>query len=362
MHRILLVDNSQIIRASLAKNIGEYGDTFAVSGMASNGVSALEWLDHHYADLCITDVQMPIMNGLELIGHINEKYPWMSCIVISSYDDFQYVKQSLELEALEYILKPFGQEKIEKTLEKTAVKINSTRNRDAAELLLRHITAKRELLDRWVFQARTNQSEKMPLLVVDTLETLESWVEERFYLLLPLAMAWLALVTQELKKDNHDIRVREGEDTGLGDSTLTSDKVRFYFRLCAVRRLEEGANRIFRTIEENRSNHLSKTVQHIQTYIKEHYAQKINLQEIADSLELSKGHLSSLFKQETGITIWNYVVSVRMDKARELLLQTPMRTYEVALQVGYEDQTHFSQLFKEHNGLTPSEYKRRMER
>lgn len=362
MIRILLVDNSRIIRAGLAKNIERRGEPFVVAGMASNGAGALEWLEGHYADVCITDVQMPVMNGLELLSHIKARYPWMSCMVISSYDDFSYAKQSLELEALEYILKPFGQDTIDKALAKVMEKITKSRSQEAAELLLRHLAANRRMLEHWVFLARTGQSEGLPLLVVDTLELLEGWVQERYYLLLPLAMAWLVQVTEELKKEHHQIDLMEGEDTGIGEPELGREQVRFYFRLCAVRRLEEGAYRIFRGIEQNQAAGISKTIQQAQDYIREHFAQKINLQDIADLLELSKGHLSSLFKQETGMTIWNYVVFVRMGKARELLLHTPMKTYEVALQVGYEDQTHFSQLFKEHNGLTPSEYRRRLGR
>jgi two-component system, response regulator YesN len=360
--RVLVVDNSQIIRTSVAKSIEEYGLPFVVSGMASNGVRALEWLDAHYADLCVTDVQMPVMNGLELIGHIKERFPWMACIVISSYDDFRYVKQSLELEALEYILKPFGQDTMEKTLSKTSNKINSSRNREAAEILLKHLSSNRDMLERWIYRARTGQSEKLPLLVVDTLECLEKWVQGRYYMLPHLAMAWLSLVSDELKKENLLVEMFEGEDTVLGNQTLTSESIRFHFRLCMVRRLEEGAIQIFMAADENKVRGTSKIVRQIQQYIRDHYAEKINLQEIADSIKISKGHLSNLFKQETDVTIWNYVVSIRMEKAGELLLQPSMRTYEVALMVGYEDQTHFSQLFKEHYGLTPSEYKKRLER
>src|SRR3546814_21150107 len=66
----------------------------------------MEWLEAHYADLCLVDVRMPLMNGLELAERVKERYPWMKCVVISSYEDFQYAKKAIEVGAIDYILQP----------------------------------------------------------------------------------------------------------------------------------------------------------------------------------------------------------------------------------------------------------------
>ena len=82
------------------------------------------------------------------------------------------------------------------------------------------------------------------------------------------------------------------------------------------------------------------------------------LQDVAREVGISQSHFSTVFAQETGITFTQYLTGLRMSKAKELLEATPMRSSEVAFQVGYNDAHYFSYLFKKHTGMTPSEYRR----
>jgi two-component system response regulator YesN len=361
MNRILIVDDERLIRSSLQKVIESHSDIHVVAGVAVDGVDALQWLDSYYADMCITDVRMPKMDGLELIRTINEKHPWISCIVVSSYDDFNYIKESLQLGAVDYVLKPVDRNTLHTAINRSYEKINRSRYDYASRLMLKKLPHHRDMLDRWIEQVRTVQYDTMPLMVVDTLDMLESWTGDEFYYLNWLSMAWLGLVSEELTKENLAITLEEGKDLGLGEHTIPIDKLRSYFRLCAVRRLEEGANRLFDVSRAAKDQPYRKATDDVKSYINEHYAEKITLQEVADVAVVSRNYVAILFKKSTGTTIWSYLVSVRMQKARELLLNTPMKVYEIANEVGYENSVHFSQLFKEHFGLTPAEYKKRME-
>lgn len=361
MNRILIVDDERLIRSSLTKIVENFSNTNVVSGTAVNGMDALEWLDQYYADMCITDVRMPKMDGLELIRTINEKYPWMSCIVVSSYDDFKYIKESLQLGAVDYVLKPVDRKMLNEAVAKSYEKINNDRYDYASRLILKRLPHHRNMLERWVEQVKTVQYDTMPLMVVETLEMLESWIGDKFLYLNMLSMAWLNLVGEELKKENLNITFEEGKDLGLGEQTIPIIKRRSYFRLCAVRRLEEGANLLFRISREAMDQPNRSIIDDVKIYIDEHYASKITLLELAEVATVSRNYIAILFKKTTGVTIWSYLVSVRMHKAREYLLNTPMRIYEIASKVGYENSVHFSQLFKEHYGLAPAEYKKRME-
>ncbi|QJD87320.1 response regulator transcription factor [Cohnella herbarum] len=362
MIRVLLVDDEPLIRTSLTSKVESQSEETVVSGTAANGAKALEWLAEHYADLCVTDVKMPVMDGLELIGRMKAEYPWMSAVVVSSYDEFEYAKTSLRLGAVDYIVKPVDQEQLNGVLSRVAGEIAEKRRAEAAMLLVRHLPHHQELLQRWVRQIRTVQLETMPLLVVDTLDALESLIGDRFYLLNSLSMAWLGLVVEELSKEKLVIELREGKDLGLGDKTIPLGKVRSYFRLCAVRRLEEGSNRIFEVTGALLDHPSRRAVKEVKAFIGANYGEKLNLQELADRVAISRNYFAQLFKQETGTTIWNYLVQIRMGKARELLLGMDKKVYEIASEVGYDNSVHFSQLFKEYYGLTPAEYKKRMER
>ena len=80
---------------------------------------------------------------------------------------------------------------------------------------------------------------------------------------------------------------------------------------------------------------------------------------VARQLGLSEGHLSHLFKKETGCTVSSSLTACRMEKAKELLSDCRSRVYEVAERVGYRDIAHFSSSFKKAVGVSPSEYQNR---
>lgn len=362
MIRVLVVDDASIIRSSLSKWVEESIDLLMVSGEAANGVEALKWLESYYADICITDVRMPKINGLELIKTINERYPWMVCIVVSSYDDFEYAKQSIQLEAVDYILKPVDVSILHDALQKASLKLKRSRRQAAEHLFIKKSPFHRQWLENWLEHIKTRNVSTLPLLIVDTLELLEEWIGDRYDLLNALSMTWLSMVVEALKNEKIylELDFDEGEDVGLGERLLRNDTLRSYYRLCAVRRLEEGAYSLVGEMAGVRDKQSLKLVNEIKVYIQNHYARKFTLQEVADHIAISKNYMCGVFKQETNMTIGNYLVSVRMQQARELLLSTSLKSYEIATQVGYDDVIYFGLNFKKYYGLSPMDYKKRI--
>nr|MCR4588860.1 AraC family transcriptional regulator [Lachnospiraceae bacterium] len=100
-----------------------------------------------------------------------------------------------------------------------------------------------------------------------------------------------------------------------------------------------------------------KYVQEALTYITEHYNEPdISVKSIAESLGLSDGHLSHIFKKETDYTINACITRYRIQMAMKLLKDVRIKVYEVAEMVGYKDITYFSSTFKKVAGVSPSEY------
>ncbi|MDO4546832.1 MAG: response regulator [Clostridia bacterium] len=94
-------------------------------------------------------------------------------------------------------------------------------------------------------------------------------------------------------------------------------------------------------------------------FIAENYADSnITLHDVASHVALSNNHFCTVFSQEVGVTYTEYITSVRLSKAKELLSATPMRTSDIAYAVGYNDPHYFSYLFKKNTGLTPRDYRR----
>ena len=85
----------------------------------------------------------------------------------------------------------------------------------------------------------------------------------------------------------------------------------------------------------------------------------LSLSDVADQVGLSSSHFSTTFKQETGKSFVEFLTSVRMDKAKEMLCFTDMKASQISYEVGYKDPHYFSYLFKKTQGCTPSEYRSR---
>ncbi|MDD9268200.1 response regulator [Paenibacillus sp. GCM10023248] len=91
-------------------------------------------------------------------------------------------------------------------------------------------------------------------------------------------------------------------------------------------------------------------------YIGQHYAEDIVLQDIADHVHLSRTYISELFKRETGMNYNEYLIQIRMEKAKQALKQKDWKVMDIAAHVGYANASHFIKLFKNYTGLSPYEY------
>jgi len=105
----------------------------------------------------------------------------------------------------------------------------------------------------------------------------------------------------------------------------------------------------------------SKYVMEAVDYIANHYNDRnLSIETIAESLGISGGHLSHIFKKETDYTIMSYITRYRIRTAMNMLSDCRHKVYEVAEMVGYRDITYFSSIFKKMVGLSPSEYQDRI--
>ena len=105
---------------------------------------------------------------------------------------------------------------------------------------------------------------------------------------------------------------------------------------------------------------VSDTVYSVMQMIDAHYMEEsLSIASLAQGVYLTPTYLSGVFKKETGQTIGEYIVKVRMEEARKMLADKSMKLYEVAGRCGYVDQNYFAKVFKRQTGVTPSEYRKK---
>ena len=112
------------------------------------------------------------------------------------------------------------------------------------------------------------------------------------------------------------------------------------------------------SVEEKRNVSSKKIVEEAIQYMKKHYAEDISLEKIANRFFLNQTYFSRLFKQYTGSTFTDYLIELRMEKAKELLGKGKYKVYEVSQMIGYRSEKYFFRVFKQYTGCSPTEYYR----
>lgn len=129
----------------------------------------------------------------------------------------------------------------------------------------------------------------------------------------------------------------------------TIDEIEQYFR--------DMIYRCNDSFQDHEQDSIRKIIESAVIFMKENYTKDISLEILSKRFNISQAYFCRLFKKELGVNFKDYLIELRLEKAKELLLSSEMKIYEVAGIVGYEDQRYFSELFKCKVGLTPLEYR-----
>lgn len=125
--KILVVDDEPIIRTGIATSIEWNALGFEPPQLAANGRAALEQIAQAAPDIVLTDIRMPVMDGLELARQIRATWPDIRVIILTGYDDFSYAQQAIAHRVSAFVLKPFGAESLIETVGKLADEIRKER-------------------------------------------------------------------------------------------------------------------------------------------------------------------------------------------------------------------------------------------
>lgn len=123
MYKVLIAEDEMLILEGI-KNIIEWEKLgLEVVHMARNGMEALTLLEEEPVDIIVTDINMPILDGIELLTRVRKKDTRTRCIILSGYDEFEYARKAICLDAENYILKPINEEELESVVKEAIQKL-----------------------------------------------------------------------------------------------------------------------------------------------------------------------------------------------------------------------------------------------
>ena len=122
---ILLVEDEYYLRQALKHNIEAIDEPFVVAHEATNGQEALDILKKEQVHIVITDIQMPVMDGLALAKQIHLLYPEILTVIITGYSEFEYAREALRQQVFDYITKPVSENDMSNILAKIYQKLST---------------------------------------------------------------------------------------------------------------------------------------------------------------------------------------------------------------------------------------------
>ncbi|MFF2480303.1 response regulator [Paenibacillus sp. NPDC058071] len=345
MYKILLVDDEAMSKKSLVKILTSANSSYLIVGEASDGAEALRLAEKEQPHLIITDISMPVMDGLELIHQLRSSGSRVDIVILSGYGEFEYAQQALRYGVADYILKPMRQEQVTQVVEQRYERFVKSNHRvETKNRLIAPVSAAAERIGSELWIANEAGLGKEAESLRHLLEESELSDEERVSLLRDAA----SLIGSKLKPQH---------DTAAWSYPYDSKS------------FEEAAASFASWLEDTLKDILEKrnwgkrsVIQQAIDYIQEHFSDsELSLEKVLSPLGISPTHFYHMLMEETGMSYIAYLTHVRMEHAKELLEHSELKTYEVGQRCGYPDYPHFTKRFKRQIGLTPTEYRKNMQ-
>lgn len=500
VYKVLLVDDEDIVLQGLMRFVNWEEHGFTVAGMSTSVARALTVLESESIDLVITDIQMPIQDGIDLMRILNMEYSTIKSIVLSSHSEFSYAQQAMRLGALDYLTKPVNFKSMKKLLGNLKEMLDKERiieNEQVQELLTRSLIM--NLVNGYPYNesrvaAYLNVTCPITVIQIMVFEEVEKMSEvthelkKRFHpcqiishkpqeLLIVLESSYnpevlssellafreeyllgkrLYIGVSEEHTGYFEIRkavleaskamrfqnARNSEDVLLykqikllytestdinhklipeliellitpekrsefmptlkvvlqsfeEDSDLLMENVQ---RFCTELLMEMDApiqslllpdyqshvqlsniliNVFSQSDVQEISNHITiyferildkltrvdesqmagELITQVKKYMELHFSEDLTLNILSEQFYINPVYLSRLFKQKANINFIDYLTSLRMNKAKELLSNSHLKVYQIAEMIGYENPRYFARVFKEYSGYTPSEFR-----
>lgn len=124
---VVVVEDEKLLAKNIAKNIELVNPNFKVIRIETNGEDALNFIKEQTPNVIFTDIQMPVMDGIELVKHIAQYNNYIKCVILSGHDDFAYAKSAIDYGVFAYLLKPVNLEELTSLLKRLEQNFLSTR-------------------------------------------------------------------------------------------------------------------------------------------------------------------------------------------------------------------------------------------
>ena len=452
MLKCLIVDDEFISREGIHESVDWKALGIEVIGLAKNGQEGFTLFEKFLPDILITDVKMPIMDGLQLIKKIRQVHSQTKVIVISAYGEFSYAQQAMTFGVKNYLLKPIDEEELLTTLTKITEECTNEKINTEEERLIKllkqgkmspqldqgivvnignNVINYEQIIAQGRYRGRHLQILQFPkvestvFLNGDNYQFCSDFITngdlqlayDQASLAARIATFWQISnlswqrVLQQRQKWLKSIAIRRQTMDKLVNlyslekpddfyvqinqlflmlqqfQGLESDEIwrylyeivlalekRFFlfendqqklglkeqlFQVQTFQQLSETfINWLHKVYDRKLMNSEGEIIRQIKNIVHTRYQEDISSRSIAEEIYLSPNYMGKLFRERTGYYLNEYILDVRMNQAKKLLMSTTNPIADIASEVGIGSSSYFTLLFKKFYKKTPKEFRR----
>jgi len=393
MLRLVLVED-EIHTANLIKNAISWND-FGIDSceVFYDGLSAYNHISKHGADIVITDIKMPIMDGMTLIEKCRNENLDILFIIITGHREFRYAYKAIKYDVFDYVLKPIQLGTFSDILKKAVKKLDkpdpldtlpfrssrmssdiqgmlagifynvsgsvnshyldtpdipeSILNNPCVLVNLNFINFDDFISNHWKYSTSQFKNAVMKITSFETdavyFVTLNYWFDEMFLLAISKDEAGVSedipKYMEHIKNNFRDIFALDIEYVTISEFASLNQLV------TSVRKERKSTDEDIGIIEKCKA------------YIYDNLNKQITLSDLAEHVFLNPIYLSSYFKEKTGENFSAYLKNVRIERAKQLLKKIDLPISQIYEEVGFKSESYFYKLFKSVTGITPQQYR-----
>ncbi|WEK54592.1 MAG: response regulator [Candidatus Cohnella colombiensis] len=339
MYSVLLIDDEPRAIESLLYFVKWQQLGFQVCGTCDNGEDALELIMRTLPDIVVTDIQMPVMDGLELISRLQERMKTPpEIIVLSGYNEFSYARRALQLGVRHYLLKPILEDEVSEVLRRV---YKSLEARLTIHLPIEAIREVRMLLEAIEALDRKKSVGLIDRMVEEIRDRPAAWTSTLINHLTLQSMKLIQQLVQYSDKFNIDQPMALIQEQGQG----MKEALVLYVNQ-VIDFLQSAHERI------QRSRLLD-----IDQFIVEHYRSNLSIKQVAAQFYLNPVYLGKTYHEKFGFGLLDRIHDLRIEEAQGLLRTTDLISKEVAEKVGYSQYNYFLKQFERRIGMKPMDYR-----
>lgn len=354
--KAVLIDDEPWTR-EVIKKLGQWQELgIEVAGEASDGEYGLEVVRQIAPDIILTDVNMSGLSGIDLLQQLRMEGNQALVIFISGYDNYEFIRGALRLDAMDYLLKPIKADELNNQLRACVNQLKQKRISPSEDFKGDFLNVELEkeydlVRNQLVAALSSNDSSMIKIQFRNLSDLLQNQQRDT------LTKGDIVYIYYTLM--NALQRYILGRNYDSKELFLDTDTTFAFRDDCTVSQMLDFVEALYvkahQSMQELMKNRNKINIEQVKQYAQKQYTKGVTLEQTAAEFYVTKEYLSKTFKAVTGKGYTEYVTSLRMERAKELIVSYKIPLKSVGEMIGYVDQAHFYKTFKKYHGKTPGE-------